>query len=223
MFRCNVLTLILLVGCVDKEPSADGTEMPIDGSAPTASSTSDSGKTSLPTDAGRDSSAPDPSALEHCAPLFSVHSDESPEAAAGLCDALPPACETGTVAELYTVDGNWRECWTGRCLPARECDLVNDCRDCAADTYCYLTVDEGNNWRPPALGADAGAFNGQNLIRVECLPLDECADGKCDDCEEIFCFGGCNGGPLRSEYDNEFTGNLVDHSDDAFVCTTYDG
>lgn len=236
MLRTSLLTFVVLLGCTEDPSAPDAKPAPVvDGSVTTSPSTTEAGTAadaSAPNttadatdadprpDAGRDSSAPAPSGPKQCAPLFSVHSKDSSDAASGLCDDVPPECDSGTVAELYTVDGYSRDCWTGRCLPARECDLVNDCRDCAADTYCYITDDEGNSWRPP--GVDPAEFDGQNLIRVECKPLTECSDDECD-CEEVFCHGGCGNGPLGSEYDNEYTESLVEHSDGAFICETYDG
>jgi hypothetical protein len=222
------------VGCVDKE-SSEGKPTPgVDASSPEDTSdakdasdgddTSDAKDTGAPapTEADTDSSTPVPLQGKRCAPLFSVDSSDSTGAAKGVCDYLPPECDPGLVAELYVVDGSRPDCWTGQCVPAQECDLVDDCRDCGEDTYCKITIDTGNSWRPPEVHPDSESYDGQDQVRVQCRPLSECSDGECD-CEEVSCAGSCSPGPLSPQYDNAFTGSLVDHSDGAFICKTYDG
>lgn len=92
------------------------------------------------------------------------------------CDALPPKCPEGQVA---TVKG---ACWSGNCVPATSCDVVESCDLCPAGFMCVFH--EVQFPKPPT-----------------CEPIPASCDGKidCDCAGAQICvdpFNGCNdGGP----------------------------
>lgn len=50
------------------------------------------------------------------------------------CDSLPPPCEPGTVAETTPA------CWSGRCVPAKYCDVVESCEQCPEGLVCVQNI-----------------------------------------------------------------------------------
>ena len=53
------------------------------------------------------------------------------------CDSLPPPCEPGTLPETTPA------CWSGRCIPAKHCDVVGNCDECPDDRVCVQNVGFG--------------------------------------------------------------------------------
>ena len=53
------------------------------------------------------------------------------------CDSLPPPCPPGTLAETTPL------CWSGRCVPAKHCDVVDNCDQCPEDRVCVQDVGFG--------------------------------------------------------------------------------
>jgi len=51
-----------------------------------------------------------------------------------VCEALPPACPPGEVAEVDAVG----QCWTFACVPADSCTTVPDCTACTMDQACVV-------------------------------------------------------------------------------------
>lgn len=50
------------------------------------------------------------------------------------CDSLPPPCEPGTVAETTPA------CWSGRCIPAKYCDVLESCELCPEGLVCVQNI-----------------------------------------------------------------------------------
>ena len=53
------------------------------------------------------------------------------------CESLPPPCPPGTLAETTPL------CWSGRCVPAKHCDVVDSCDQCPDGRVCVQNVGFG--------------------------------------------------------------------------------
>jgi len=53
------------------------------------------------------------------------------------CEAVPPPCPPGTVAEVDPTT----MCWTFSCVPAESCQTVPDCTVCGEDQACVVRSD----------------------------------------------------------------------------------
>jgi hypothetical protein len=82
-----------------------------------------------------------------------------------LCDALPPACPSGTVAGILN------GCYTGYCIPTSACG-PNDPGTCTGDVTCFAN--------PPACpsGTVAGIVNG--CWSGYCIPAGACPVMACE-------------------------------------------
>lgn len=97
------------------------------------------------------------------------------------CDAPPPACPWGSVAEAsdYAHGGDANRCWTGRCLPCGQ--------DCVIDDDCRLITQQ------------SGGFSWSCTV-VAAVPTATCDDSglDCTDVEWTTCvcetFARCEGG-----------------------------
>lgn len=80
------------------------------------------------------------------------------------CDALPPACPSGTTPGIKDL------CWTGYCIPNAACG-PNDPGECYGDVNCFAN--------PPACptGTTAGVLNG--CWTGYCIPDGQCAAPAC--------------------------------------------
>lgn len=90
-----------------------------------------------------------------------------------LCDALPPPCPPGEVAETSPA------CWTGKCVPAALCDVVPECALCPDGTVCVQDV----------------AFGPQGWPRCEPIPAACGGVATCDCVGSLVCvgeFSACN-------------------------------
>jgi len=50
------------------------------------------------------------------------------------CDSLPPPCPPGTVAETTPA------CWSGKCVPTKNCDVLETCDQCPDGRVCVQNV-----------------------------------------------------------------------------------
>lgn len=50
------------------------------------------------------------------------------------CDSLPPPCPAGTLPETTPA------CWSGKCVPAKNCDVVDSCDQCPDGRACVQNV-----------------------------------------------------------------------------------
>ncbi len=83
------------------------------------------------------------------------------------CDALPPPCPDGFLAETTPV------CWTGKCVPAALCDVVPDCALCPDGTVCVQDV----------------AFGPQGWPRCEPVPAACNGKASCACMGDLVCTG----------------------------------
>jgi len=74
------------------------------------------------------------------------------------CDSLPPPCEPGTVAETTPA------CWSGKCVPAKNCDVLAACELCPEGRVCVQNV---------AFGPEPGVVC--EPLTPGCDPADPCA------------------------------------------------
>lgn len=89
-----------------------------------------------------------------------------------LCDALPPPCPPGTLAETSPA------CWTGKCVPAEYCDAVPECSLCPEGTLCVTNI----------------AFGPQGWSWCEPIPPDCDGNVTCDCVGDLVCldeFSAC--------------------------------
>lgn len=98
------------------------------------------------------------------APLSCSRSD-------ALCDAEPPECPLGQAAPLDPQSG----CWTGGCVPAELCDVVDDCADCPADEACIGFIAHIPSYQcTPIPEACNGAASCECLGTLCVSPFDSC-------------------------------------------------
>lgn len=87
------------------------------------------------------------------------------------CDAAPPACPPGTVAETAPA------CWTGRCVPAKHCDVVDTCDQCPEGRVCVQNL---------AFGPQPGVVC--EPLPPDCEPATPCACIGAQVCLDPFVF-----------------------------------
>lgn len=84
-----------------------------------------------------------------------------------VCDALPPPCPDGFLAETSPA------CWTGKCVPAALCDAVPDCALCPDGTVCVQDI----------------AFGPQGWPRCEPIPAACGGKASCGCMGDLVCTG----------------------------------